>query len=773
MNQTRRYLRLFAACGLWLAAYAPAAAVPDAAVSRDCRIGLALSGGGALGLAHIGVIKVLEEEKIPFCYVSGSSMGSIVGGLYACGYSGTQIESIVRRTDWNRLFNDEVPFSALNLEEREDRTRFALTIEQRDLIPRLPTGAIAAENVYLYFKKLTEEMSLRADWNFDSLVIPYRAIAVDFMTGEKVTFDGGSVADAMRASMAIPGVFSPAWNDGRWLVDGGVVQFLPVEPLQEFKPDFIIAADVRQPRNPNKIPNLTDLAWESFDIATERDHQEQLALADVVIQPDLTGLSAADFNRADELIKRGEQAARRALPELRQKLAGRQLAALRHPLKWCPRPVVRTVSILGLQRTRAPVVRREIRTRLGQALDVQLLIDDLRRVHQTGLFYQTDYKLRYVSPETTDVEFNVLEREPGTYSLGIRYDETNHFLVGGEVAQNNLLGSGAGVGLGAVLGDPTEGWLRYSGAHFFGLPFNYRLQGFGSTCDHRRYSDSSGQWVDNFREQEYGGNLKLGFNLGRNSYLKADLTARDVFFDSVENLWPLHREQIVAASAVYRTRTWYDPASPMPGLMFEFEGSLGLKPLGSKYEFMKGSFGCRLPRPLGKRVVIEPNLSAGLLTSLFFHPLPPESLPVAERFPVGAPDLAGAAREEFLTTQQISVGVALRFLLIHVLNSQDYPLYLELGGDVGDFTPGWTQFLHLTEVRRNAYYGGAAGLRMNTPAGPARLGLGINRTGLRSGSELSLLRLDRPRSAPGFPTLGATAGRCILQSPSRVPVPWR
>ena len=698
----------------------------------DCRIGLALSGGGALGLAHVGVIKVLEAEKIPFCYVSGSSMGSIVGGMYACGYSGTQIESIVRRTNWNRLFNDEVPFSALNLEERENRTRFALTIEQRDLVPRLPSGALAAENVYLYFKQLTEEMSLRADWNFDSLVLPYRALAVDFVTGEKVTFDGGSVADAMRASMAIPGVFSPAWNNGRWLLDGGVVQFLPVEPLLEFKPDFIIAVDLRQPRDPKKIPNLTDFAWESFDIATERDHQEQLALADVVIRPDLTGLSAADFNRANELIRRGEQAARKALPELRQKLAGRHLVVQRHPLEWRPRPVVRKVTILGLQRTRDPVVRQEIRTRPGQPLDVQLLLEDLRRVCQTGLFYQANYMLRYVTPVTTDVEFNVLEREPGTYSLGIRYDETRGFLVGGEVAQNNLLGSGAGVGLGVVLGNPTESWLRYSGARFFGLPFNYRLQGFGSTCDHRRYSDSSGQWVDNFREQEYGGDLKLGFNLGRNSYLKADLTERDVFF-TPESIWQHRSERIVAASALYRTRTWYDPAAPMPGLMFEFEGSLGLKPLGSKYEFMKGGLGCRLPRPLGKRVVIEPNLSAGLLTSLFFRPLPPESLPVAERFPVGAPDLAGAAQEEFLTTQEISAGVALRFLLTNLFNSQDYPLYLEADVDVGNFTPGLTQFLHMTEVRKNAYYGGAAGLRMNTPAGPARLGLGINQTGLRAG----------------------------------------
>lgn len=699
----------------------------------DCRIGLALSGGAALGLAHIGVIKVLEAEKIPVSYVSGSSMGSIVGGMYACGYSGIQIESIVRRTDWNRLFNDEVPFSAMNLEERENRSRFSLNIEQRNLVPLLPSGALAAENVYLYLKQLTEEMSLRAGWDFDSLVLPYRAIAVDFKTGEKVTFDSGSVADAMRASMAIPGIFSPAWNNGRWLVDGGVVQFLPVEPLKEFKPDFIIAVDLTKPRDFKQIPSLADIAWQSFDIATERDHEEQLALADVVIRPDLTGLSAADFNRADEFIKRGEEAARKALPEIRRKLAGRRLVARRHPLKWRPRPFVGKVSILGLQQTRASVVRHEIRTRHGQPLDLQLVIDDLRRVCETGLFYQADYKLRYVAPETADVVFNVLEREPGTYALGIRYDETNHFLVGAEVAQNNLFGSGAGVGLGAVYGNPTEGWVRYSGARFFGLPFNYRLQGFGSIFDHPLYQDSSGQWaVHSFREEEYGADLKLGLNLGRNSYLKAGLTARDVSLSTTpKGIWQHSREQIVAASAFYRTRTWYHPASPMPGTLLDFEGSLGLKPLGSQYEFMKGSFECRLPRSLGSRTVIEPHLTAGLLTSLLFRPVPFESLPVAERFSVGEPDLAGAAQEEYLTNEEVTAGVALRFLLTRLFNSQDYPLYLETGVDVGDFAPDSTQSLSpsLIEIRKNAYYGGAVGLRMNTPAGPARIGLGVSRTG--------------------------------------------
>jgi NTE family protein len=693
-----------------------------------CRIGLALSGGAALGLAHIGVIKVLEQEKIPFCYVSGSSMGSIVGAMYACGYSSFQMESIARTTNWNRLFDDQVPYRALNLEEKEARTRYIISLPHRNLVPQLPSGAMTAENVYLYFKELTERVSFNARGDFDSLVVPYRAIAVDFVTGELITFDGGSVADAMRASMAIPGVFTPLYYNGLILLDGGVIQFLPVEPLLAFKPDFILAVDVRQPRDPKRVPSLVDLAWESFDIATKHDYQEQIGKANFVIHIDLKGMNASEFTRADEFIRRGEVAARAALPELKRALAGHRPISQRRKIPDRDMPLVRRIEIAGLRVTTGPTVRREVQTRTGDTLDINRLIQDIRAIHNTGLFAQVTYKLDPAPGDSLDILINVREKDYGVYSLGLRYDETNQFLFGAEAAQENLFGSGAGSGAGFVLGNPREGWLRYSGARFFGLPFNYRLQGFYSSADHRmQVGRSDGAWDSiNYRQQGFGADLKLGVNIARIAYLKGGLELRDVHFQTlIGPAFDHDRERLAAVNAEFKTKTYSELSFPYQGLSLHLLAKYGLKPLSSEYGFLRAELRATAPVQLGRRGVFEPGVSAGLLLDGKLRATAPESLPVAERFRIGGPELAGMDFEEILTAQKITVNVGFKYLLLRLFNSADYPLYIELGGDLADMQP-------LPIAYRNVYYGGYAGATLSTPFGPVRVGYGVGKAGQRN-----------------------------------------
>jgi NTE family protein len=707
-------------------------------LQRDCRIGLALSGGAALGLAHIGVIKVLEEEKIPFCYVSGSSMGSIVGGMYACGYTTAEIESILPTTPWDQLLNDRVPYSAMNLEEQENQARYLLNLPHRNFVPQLPSGLLGAENVYLYLKGLTEQASLRAGGNFDSLVIPYRAIAVDFASGQLVVFKNGSVADAMRASMAIPGIFAPFYLNGSLLLDGGVVQFLPVEPLLEFKPDFIIAVDLRQPRDPNHAPSLLDLAWESFDLATECDHQEQLALADVVIRPDLRGLNPQDFGRSQEFIRRGEAAARKALPEIRRKLAGRHLVSRRHQIPDRAPPVIRRITLKGLKVTSASVVRREIRTRPGQRLDVARLLEDIRRINETGLFSQVSYTLEDGRPgtgdgpgprspvsgllsDTADLTIQMQEKSYGLYSLGLRYDQTNQFLFGAEVAQENLFGSGAGAGVGFVLGNPNGVWARYSGARFFGLPFNYRLEGYTTGANHPLYSTGDVLTGQSYLEQQTGAYAKLGVNIGRYAYLKASLEARRTEFSPggfVDSLFGHHEEQVVAPGVEFKFKNYSDLMFPSHGFSLDLTGSRGIKEIGSHYDYTRAELNMVRALPLGQRMVLDLNLDGGLLWHGVFKPQDTDSVPVTEWFRSGGPELAAAGFEEFDSTQKVVVGANLKYLITHVLNSQDYALYLNLAGDAATFHPVTSTAI------RNLYYGGYIGLTQNTPAGPFQLGVG-------------------------------------------------
>ncbi|MCX8014517.1 MAG: patatin-like phospholipase family protein, partial [candidate division WOR-3 bacterium] len=204
------------------------------------RIGLALSGGGALGFAHLGVLKVLEQEQIPISYISGNSMGSLVGGLYAAGYSTAQIESIADQINWWTKPTPQAPFGARYLRERQQSKDYVFQLRHANFIPSLPSGLVPIQNVEFLLMKLLAEIEYNTFYEFDSLPIPYRAIAVDLASGEKVIFKNNRLANAIRASIAIPGVFAPEQINGRNYVDGGLIQNLPVDPLLEFKPDIII-----------------------------------------------------------------------------------------------------------------------------------------------------------------------------------------------------------------------------------------------------------------------------------------------------------------------------------------------------------------------------------------------------------------------------------------------------------------------------------------------------------------------------------------------------
>jgi outer membrane protein assembly factor BamA len=389
---------------------------------------------------------------------------------------------------------------------------------------------------------------------------------------------------------------------------------------------------------------------------------------------------------------------------------------------------VRHISILGLQQTLRRVCACEIATRSGRPLSLPVLIADLRRIHETGLFYQVDYKLRHVSPDSVDVEFNVLEREPGVYSLGIRYDETNRFLVGAEVAQNNLLGSGAGIGLGGALGNPSEAWLRYSGARFFGLPFNYRLQGFYSTAEHRRYQD--GRFSGSiYRQQEYGADAGFGLNLGASALFKAGLEARRVHYPTRPDAWPA-AEQLVAATSEFKL------LRPIRGIgdgAFNLRVKYGLPELGADAHFVRADLRLDLPVVVARHFAFEPRLCIGQLAGNIHAFLTghDSTTPAAERFRAGGPELAGAARDEFLTDQEFLLGAALRVRLFDLFDSQAYPVHLELSADAGTFEPLY-RLPGITQLRSTLFLGAAAGINLTTPVGPVRLGYGVARGARRN-----------------------------------------
>src|SRR3984957_14768230 len=305
----------------WVYAAAPpnAPAAPPAEVRP--RICLVLSGGGARGMAHIGVLKVLEELKMPIDCIAGTSMGAVVGGLYASGMTAAQIETTMRSVDWQEAFRDAPPRRDLAFRRKqEDRNflvRLPLGLKHGKIL--LPKGFIQGQKLQETLRQLTLPFSNSTD--FDLLPTPFRAVATDLETGNAVLMDKGDLAIAMRASMSAPGVFAPVELDGRLLVDGGLAENLPINVARAMHADILIVSDVSYPLQPRvALDSALSISNQMLAILVRKDSDRQrdsLSAQDILIEPDLGTATSTDFSVPNNVIAGGEAAARASIGKLR------------------------------------------------------------------------------------------------------------------------------------------------------------------------------------------------------------------------------------------------------------------------------------------------------------------------------------------------------------------------------------------------------------------------------------------------------------------------
>jgi NTE family protein len=259
------------------------------------KVGLALSGGAARGLAHIGVLDVLRKEGIPVDMIAGTSAGAVIGAIYAWNQDTTRIKKEAREVNWTRL----APMIDLSLPK---------------------SGLIKGKKIQSLLASY-----VGGNTKFSDLRIPFVCVATDIDTGEEVVMDTGSVAEALRASISIPGIFTVTKREERYLVDGGLTAPVPVNAVKRMGAGFIIAVNVtpavtRRAVRKSREPNIFQIMMQSLYIATDSIARSSLQDADVVIEPDLAHIGAGDFQKARELIRRGEQAAQNAIPEIKKKL---------------------------------------------------------------------------------------------------------------------------------------------------------------------------------------------------------------------------------------------------------------------------------------------------------------------------------------------------------------------------------------------------------------------------------------------------------------------
>ncbi len=295
---------------------------PDQTVPR---VGLALAGGGAKAAASIGVLKVLAEEGIRVSCVAGTSMGAVVGGILAAGYQPDEIERIFIANDWNDVFTDTPARAFLTQEQKEAGFRHLLEFTLRDGEFMAPSGLSAGQKLMNLLAAKTLAASFEADLDFDRLKIPYRAVAADIETGEAVVLGTGLLHEAIRASMAIPLVFQPVELKGRMLVDGGLVNNLPVDIARSMGSDVVIAVDSSAKlEKKERLVSLIEIMSQSISLQVRRESERQAKLADLVITPDTSDYSFTDFPLMREIIRKGEQAARAQLPRIRELMKPRK-----------------------------------------------------------------------------------------------------------------------------------------------------------------------------------------------------------------------------------------------------------------------------------------------------------------------------------------------------------------------------------------------------------------------------------------------------------------
>ena len=269
------------------------------------KIGLVLSGGGAKGFAHIGALKVIDSLGIKIDYVAGTSMGAIVGSLYASGYTGKQMDSIIGKTDFGQLIIDDIPREARTFYERRNSEKYAVTLPFKDFQIQLPNSLSAGQNFYNLLSQLMAPVGEVDD--FEKLPIPFFCMATDVLTGEAVVLDNGYLPKAVNASAALPSLLSPVEINDRLFIDGGVTNNYPIEILRSKGMDIIIGIDVQDDlKTREELGSAFEILAQINNFRTINDMKVKSQLTDIYIKPDITKFTVTSFSESQSIIQEGK-----------------------------------------------------------------------------------------------------------------------------------------------------------------------------------------------------------------------------------------------------------------------------------------------------------------------------------------------------------------------------------------------------------------------------------------------------------------------------------
>ena len=489
------------------------------------RIGLVLGGGGARGAAHVGVLKVLKEMHIPVDCIAGTSMGAIVGGLYASGLSPEEIERDMRDMDWDDVLEDQPPRPERQFRRKRDDDLYLvkkqLGIESGRL--ELPLGFIQGQKLDLELARLTQHVA--AISHFDELPIPFRAVATDIETGDEIVLSSGNLARAIRASMAVPGAFDAVELDGRLLVDGLVTNNVPLDVARKMGADVAIVVNVGTPlKARSEITSALAIIEQYSNIVGQQNVSRQLDTlreTDVYIQPKLGDISTSDFNRAAETIGLGADAARTASAKL-AKLAitssgYSDYLAARGGRVW-EAPIVGFVRIEKQSKIGDDVLAHPFRALIGKPLDQKTLKRSIEELYGWNIFESIRYEiieekgkqglLMHVRDKTWGPNFLQLG-----LALSTDFEGDSTWDIGVSLLKTALNRRAGELRLAAQIGESPLVFAELYQPLDVGLRYFITPQAFFDSRSLSRFED--GDEIEEFRVNRYGGGLAAGRVLGR------------------------------------------------------------------------------------------------------------------------------------------------------------------------------------------------------------------------------------------------------------------
>lgn len=457
----------------------------DSPQHKDLKIGLVLSGGGAKGLAHIGALKVIEEAGVKIDYIGGTSMGAIVGALYASGYTASELDSIFKNTDFVSLIQDNVPRSAKTFYEKENSERYAITLPFNGYKITLPQAISGGQSIYNEFVRLLYHVKDVND--FSKLKIPFVCIATDVETGDEVRLDHGYLPQAILASGTFPSLFRPVELDGKVLIDGGVVNNYPINEVKKMGADIIIGVDVQHGLSDREsLISATEILLQINNYRTVRDMEKKSELTDIYITPDIKEYSVIDFNYGSAIIDKGEEAARLKFDELLKVAQGPRVKERGViPAKYKDTIHINDLRILGNYNYSRAYIIGKLRFNVNDDITFEKLQRGINNLSATGNFSSIKYEL-LGNGEGVGLLLNVKENSDKMFiRMGLHYDDLYKSAGIANLTRKNFLRDDDVASFDIIIGDNLRYKLEYyiDKGFYWSFGINSRFDDFNKEID--------------------------------------------------------------------------------------------------------------------------------------------------------------------------------------------------------------------------------------------------------------------------------------------------